>query len=113
MGIRVVIDNGLDKEKGFLHCGGEELYLHPTSPIQRVHVYSGCLLVHEYLLIRDALSDVLQVGVDVLHVGEAKQNFSKVFFADGGHPFGVGQELNLQHLCLKVVHKPEKQRGQN
>lgn len=62
-----------------------------------------------YLLVRYTLADILQVGTDVLHVGEAQQDFCKVFLTDGGHPFRVSQKLNFQHLCLKVIHKPEKQ----
>lgn len=52
------------------------------------------------------MTDILQVGADVLHIGETQQNFGEVFFTDGGHPLRVGQELNFQHLGLKVVHKP-------
>lgn len=52
------------------------------------------------------MADILQVGADVFHVGESKQDFGKVFFTDGGHPLRVGQKLNFQHLCLKVIHEP-------
>lgn len=64
-----------------------------------------------YLLIRYTLPDILQVGTDVLHVGEAQQDLGKVFFTDGGHPFRVGQKFNFQHLSLQVIHKPEYHGG--
>lgn len=69
---------------------------------------SGNISFHSYLLIGYTVADVLQVGADVFHIGEAQQNFGKVFFADGGHPLGVGQKFNFQHFCLEVIHKSKK-----
>ena len=66
-----------------------------------------------HLLIRYTLADILQVGADVLHIGEAQKDFCKVFLADGGHSFRVGQKLNFQHFCLEVVHKPEEEKMEN
>lgn len=61
-----------------------------------------------HLFIRHAVSHVLQVlqSADVVHLGVAKEDLSKVFLADGGHAFGVGEELYLKHFCLQVVHEP-------
>lgn len=64
-----------------------------------------------HLFIRDTLADVLHVGVDVLHVGKAQQDFGKVLLADGSHPLGVGEKLNFQYLSLEVVHKSEQQKS--
>lgn len=58
-----------------------------------------------HLFIRDAVPDVLQVSADVVHVGVAEEDPSKVLLADGGHAFGVGEELDLEDLRLQVVHE--------
>ena len=60
----------------------------------------------KHLFVRQAVAQVLQVPADVVHVGVAKQDPRKVFLADGGQAFGVGEELYLKHLCLQVVHEP-------
>lgn len=59
-----------------------------------------------HLFVRHAVPQVLQVSADVVHVGVAEEDPGKVFLADGGHAFGVGEELYLEHLCLQVVHEP-------
>lgn len=56
------------------------------------------------------MSHVLQVAADVVHVGIAQENPGKVFLTDGGEAPGVGEELNLQHLRLQVVHEPARER---
>lgn len=70
----------------------------------------GCVCAL-HLFIRNTLADVLHVCADILHVGKTQQDFSKVFLANSGHSFGIGQKLNFQHLSLEVIHKPEKWRG--
>lgn len=62
------------------------------------------------LFIRDAVSHVLQVAADVVHVGVAEEDPGKVLLTDGREASGVGEELNLQHLCLQVVHEPAQER---
>lgn len=52
------------------------------------------------------MAHVLQILVDVIHVGVAEEDPSKVFLANGGQAFGVWEELYLKHLCLQVVHEP-------
>lgn len=52
------------------------------------------------------MAHVLQILADVVHFGKAKEDPSKIFLADGGQAFGVGEELYLKHLCLQVVHEP-------
>lgn len=52
------------------------------------------------------MSHILQVSADVVHVGVTEEDPSEVLLADGGHAFGVGEELNLKHLRLQVVHEP-------
>ena len=47
------------------------------------------------------------MGADVFHVGVAEQDPGEVFLTDGGQAPGVGQELNLKHLRLQVVHETE------
>lgn len=64
-----------------------------------------------HLLIWNAVTHVFQIPRDVVYIGEAKKNASKVFFADGGHAFWEGEELYLKHLRLQVVHEPGGQRG--
>lgn len=59
-----------------------------------------------HLFIRHAVAQVLQVSADIVHVGVAKENPSKVFLTDGGHALRVGEELYLKHFCLQVVHEP-------
>lgn len=59
-----------------------------------------------HLFVRNAVAYVLQIPTDVVHVGEAKEDPSKVFLADGGQASGVGEELYLKQLCLQVVHEP-------
>lgn len=66
----------------------------------------GCEGETVYLLIRNAVAHVLQVPADVVHVGVAEEDPSEVFLADGGQASGVGEELDLQHLGLQVVHEP-------
>lgn len=56
------------------------------------------------------MSHTLQVTVDIVHVGVAQENPGEVFLADGGHTFGVGEELYLEHLCLQVVHESGSER---
>lgn len=63
------------------------------------------------LFIRDAVSHVLQIAADVVHIGVAEEDPGKVFLTDGGEASGVGEELNLQHLCLQVVHEPAHGKG--
>lgn len=62
------------------------------------------------LFIWDAVSHVLQIAADVVHVGVAEEDAGKVFLTDGGEASGVGEELNLQHLSLQVVHEPAQER---
>lgn len=52
------------------------------------------------------MTHILQIAADVVHVGVAKENPCKVFLADGGQAFRVGEELYLKHLRLQVVHEP-------
>lgn len=63
------------------------------------------------LFIRYVVPHVLQVSADVVHVGVSKEDPSKVFLANGGHAFGVGEELYLKQLGLQVVHEPDGQDG--
>lgn len=63
-----------------------------------------------YFFIRDAVSHILQIAADVVHVGVAEEDPGKVLLADGGQASRVGEELNLQHLCLQVVHEPARRR---
>lgn len=59
-----------------------------------------------HLFVRNAVTHVLQIAADVVHVGVTKEDPSEVFLADGGQAFRVGEELYLKHLCLQVVHEP-------
>lgn len=59
-----------------------------------------------HLFLRQAVAHVLQILADVVNVGVAKEDPSKVFLADGGQALAVGEELYLQHLRLQVVHEP-------
>lgn len=67
-------------------------------------------MIKTCLFIRDAVSHVLQIAADVVHVGVAEEDAGKVFLTDGGEASGVGEELDLQHLCLQVVHEPAQER---
>lgn len=58
------------------------------------------------LFVRQAVAHVLQILGDVVHVGEAEEDASEVFLADGGQALAVGEELDLEHLRLQVVHEP-------
>lgn len=49
-----------------------------------------------HLFIGHGAAHVCQVAADVIHVCVAKKDLSKVLFADGGHAFGVGEELDLK-----------------
>lgn len=60
----------------------------------------------KHLFVRHAVAHVVQIPADVVHVGVAKEDPSKVFLADSGQAFGVGEELYLKQLCLQVVHEP-------
>lgn len=60
-----------------------------------------------HLFIRNGLTHVFQVAAYVFHVGVSQEDASKILLADGGHAFAVSQKLDLQHLGLEVVHKPE------
>lgn len=59
-----------------------------------------------HLFIRYAMTHVLQIATDVVHIRVAKKNASEVFLTDGGHAFGVGEELYFKYFCLQVVHEP-------
>lgn len=59
-----------------------------------------------YLFLWYTVTHILHIPADVIHVCVAKKNASKVFLTDSGHAFGVGEELNLKHLRLQVVHEP-------
>ena len=39
---------------------------------------------------------------------EAQQDFGKLLFSDTAHALRKLIELQLQHLCLKVIHEPGK-----
>lgn len=62
------------------------------------------------LFVRHAVADIFQIPADIVHVGVAEKDLSKVFLADGGQAFGVGEELYLKQLCLQVVHEPGEAR---
>ncbi len=64
--------------------------------------------VTHYLLIRYALPHILQIAADIFYVSVAQQDSCKVLLTDGGHAFGIGQELNLQHLSLQIIHESER-----
>lgn len=97
---KLILSNGASGEIVHLHGNGKVLEV-----VEKLEEGSK-LIKGDSLLIRYTLADILQVGADVFHIGEAQKDFSKVFFTDGGHPFRVGQKLNFQHFCLKVIHKP-------
>lgn len=65
--------------------------------------------IQDNLFIWDAVSHVLQISADIIHVGVAEEDPCKVFLADGGQASGVGEELDLKHLCLQVVHEPAEE----
>lgn len=67
--------------------------------------------VRKHLFVRNGLAHIFQVAAYVLYVGVAQQDASEILLADGGHAFGVRQKLDLQHLGLEVIHKPETERG--
>lgn len=71
-------------------------------------VTATCAAVCElsaHLFVRYAVANVLQVSADVVHLGVAEEDAGEVLLADGGHAFGVGEELDLEHLRLQVVHE--------
>lgn len=70
-------------------------------------MFKGKLKVKAHLFIWYTVTHVLQIPANILNIGVAKEDLSKIFLADGGHAFGVGEELYLKHLCLQVVHEPE------
>lgn len=61
-----------------------------------------------HLFIRNGLAHIFQVAAYVLYIGVSQEDASEILLADGGHAFGVGQKLDLQHLGLEVIHKPER-----
>lgn len=63
-----------------------------------------------HLFIWHTVANILQVSADIVHIGVAKKDPSEVLLADGGHAFGVGEELYLKQLCLQVVHEPGGER---
>lgn len=71
-----------------------------------VNVIDRAVEGNMHLFIRHAVANILQVSADIVHVGVAKENPSKVFLTDGGHALRVGEELYLKQFCLQVIHEP-------
>ena len=65
-----------------------------------------------YLAVQDAVSQSRQMLLLIVTAEDcvAKKDPRKLFLCDGQHAFGELIELQLQDLCLKVLHEPVEQR---